>query len=230
MIISSSSKKKKYKNFDIDEYEAASSGSFLDYVCFVMELCIRSASLVWNILTLSHYLLLGMLFLKGLPAVETPKQGCVRARSWGRWSTGPYCFHSVCRDKLVVGHRDLRADGGLRNRVLVADWALPSGVTGWKTAENNVGCSLLVSGSLSLFPETGIWSAGQCSGLVLHLGKCRSASCWLQWGSGSRTSRGLAQIIFLSLRSYLGSIFCNCRIGLQTLIIYMKLLVDVFSS
>lgn len=38
-MISSSSKKKNIEKFDIDEYEAASSGSFLDYVCFLMELC-----------------------------------------------------------------------------------------------------------------------------------------------------------------------------------------------
>lgn len=57
---------------------------------------------------------------------------------------------------------------------------------------------------------------------LLHLGKSRSASCWLQWGSGSRTSRGLAQLSFLSLRSYLGSIFWNCSVGLQTLVIYIN--------
>lgn len=39
MIISSSSKKIYIKKFDIDEYEAASSDRFLDYVCFLMELC-----------------------------------------------------------------------------------------------------------------------------------------------------------------------------------------------
>lgn len=127
----------------------------------------KNASLVWNTLTLSLYLLLGMLFLKGLTAVETPKLGCVRAWRWGRWSTGPCCFRSVCRDELVVGQRNPRADSGLKNQVLIASWVRPLRFYKWKTAENNAGCSLLVSGCPCLFPETGIWSAGQCSDLVL---------------------------------------------------------------
>lgn len=133
-----------------------------------MELCKRHASLVWNVLTSDHYFLLGVLFLKGLTAVEIPKLRCVRAWSWGRCSTGPNCFHGVCWDGLVVGQRNPRADSGLKNQVLIASWARP--LRFYKAenrAEDNIGCSLLVSDGLSLFPETGIWSAGQCSDLGL---------------------------------------------------------------
>lgn len=133
----------------------------------MIELCKRNVSLIWNTLTLSLYLLLGVLFLKGLTAVETPKLGYVRAWRWRRWSVGPYCFH-VCRDELVVGQRNPRADSGLKIQVLISSWARP--LRFYKVencAENNIGCSLLVTGGLSLFPETGIWSAGQCSNLGL---------------------------------------------------------------
>lgn len=186
-----------------------------------MKLCKRNASLVWNVLTLSLYLLLGMLFSKGLTAVETPKLRCVRAWSWGRWSPGPCCFHSVCRDKLVVGQLNPRADTGLKNQVLISSWAHP--VRFYKVENCREQCCycLLVAVHPS-FPSLKFEvqvSALTLASPLLHLGKSRSASCWMQWGSGSRTSRGLTQLIFLSLRSYLGSTFCNCLIGLQTLII-----------
>lgn len=160
----------------------------------------KNASLVWNTLTLSLYLLLGMLFLKGLTAVETPKLGCVRAWRWGRWSTGPCCFRSVCRDELVVGQRNPRADSGLKNQVLIASWVRPLRFYKWKAVQRTmlaVRCLLVVV--RASFPRLEFEvqvSALTLSSPLLHLGKSRSASCRLQWGSGSRASRGLTQFIF----------------------------------
>lgn len=63
---------------------------------------------------------------------------------------------------------------------------VPLGSARWKTAENDVACSLVVNGCPSVFPEAGIWSAGQCSDLVLPsalLGEMQICA----WLTGSRT-------------------------------------------
>lgn len=97
-----------------------------------------------------------------LTGAMTSKHGSVRVKSWARWSMWP-CFY-ICSGKLPGGQRNFKA----------ASWH----ISGWvcplrfckveNCVENNAAPSLVVSSCLSLFPETGIWSAGQCSNLVLH--------------------------------------------------------------
>lgn len=153
-----------------------------------MELCKRNASLVWNVF--------GLLsctgFQKGLTGAAAPKLGCVSAGSWGRWSTGPCCFHRVCSETLAGGQGNFRATGGLKNHVCVAGWVVRSGFARWKTVQRTMlrlRWLLMVVCPSSPRLEFEVQVSAPTSSSRLCLGKRRSASCWLQQGSRSRTSR-----------------------------------------